>query len=45
MSWRELVSTALLGTERRDTIAAAPLDVTRQTPEEELLARAAATAV
>ena len=45
MSWRELVSTALLGTERRDTIAAAPLDIARQTPEESLLARAATTAV
>lgn len=45
MSWRELVSTALLGTERRDVIATAPLEVSRETPEEELLARAAATVV
>jgi Family of unknown function (DUF5691) len=45
MSWRELVSTALLGTERRDVIAAAPLEVSRETPEEELLARAAVTVV
>ena len=45
MSWRELVSTALLGTERRNVIASAPLEVSRETAEEELLARAAATVV
>jgi len=45
MSWRDLVSTALLGTERRSDIAPAPLVVTRETPEEELLVRAGATSV
>jgi hypothetical protein len=44
-AWRELVSTALLGTERRDPAATAPLEIVRQTPEEQLLARAAATVV
>jgi hypothetical protein len=45
VSWSELVSTALLGTGRRDATARAPLDVARETPEEQLLARAAVTAV
>jgi hypothetical protein len=45
MSWRELVSTALLGTERREPAAPAPLDVVGETPEEQLLARAAVTVV
>ena len=44
-AWRELVSTALLGTERREPAAAAPLAIVRDTPDEQLLARAAATVV
>ena len=44
-AWRELVSTALLGTERREATAAAPLAIVRDSPEEQLLARAAATVV
>jgi hypothetical protein len=44
-AWRELVSTALLGTERREPTAAAPLAIERDVPEEQLLARAAAIAV
>ena len=44
-AWRELVSTALLGTERREPTADAPLAIARETPEEQLLARAATAAV
>jgi hypothetical protein len=43
--WQELVSVALLGTERRQPVASAPLEVVRDKPEEQLLARAAAAAV
>ena len=44
-AWRELVSTALLGTERREPTAAVPLAVVREKPEEQLLARAATATV
>jgi hypothetical protein len=43
--WSELVSAALLGTERRDPDTAAPLPVERESAEERLLTRAAVTAV
>jgi hypothetical protein len=45
VSWDELVSTALLGTARREPTAAAPLAIVRESAEEQLLARAAVTAV
>src|SRR5262245_266282 len=45
MTLAELTSAALLGTERRDVAAAAPLPIARETPEETLLASAAATVV
>jgi hypothetical protein len=45
VTWGELVSTALLGTARREPTASAPLEIVRETAEEQLLARAAATAV
>lgn len=44
-TWSELVSTALLDTERRAPVAPAPLEVERASPEEQLLARAAAITV
>jgi hypothetical protein len=45
VSWGELVSTALLGTARREPTASAPLEIVRKTAEEQLLVRAATTAV
>jgi hypothetical protein len=45
VSWGDLVSTALLGTARREPTASAPLEIVRETAEGQLLARAAATAV
>jgi hypothetical protein len=44
-AWNELVSTALLGTARREPAADAPLPIERESAEERLLARAAAIAV
>jgi hypothetical protein len=45
VSWGDLVSTALLGTARREPTASAPLPIEREAAEEQLLARAATTVV
>jgi hypothetical protein len=44
-AWPELVSAALLGTERREPAAEAPIAIERTSAEERLLARAAVVAV